>query len=59
MLFRSVVLADFRNASERASPDQLDRDLAGAIAATAVVVGAERAAGSSRTVRTYPPWMKP
>jgi len=43
----TVVLADFRNASERASPDQLDRDLAGAIAATAVVVGAERAADSA------------
>jgi glycosyltransferase 2 family protein len=40
----TVALADFRNASVRASPDQLDRDLAGAIAATAVVVGAERAA---------------
>jgi hypothetical protein len=39
----TVVLADFRNASERASPDQLDRDLAGAIAATAVVIGTERA----------------
>ena len=43
----TVVLADFRNASERASPDQLDRDLAGAIAATAVVIGAERAADAA------------
>jgi glycosyltransferase 2 family protein len=43
----TVVLADFRNASERASPDQLDRDLAGAIAATAVVMGAERAADAA------------
>ena len=43
----TVVLADFRNASMRASPDQLDRDLAGAIAATAVAVGAERAADSA------------
>src|SRR5689334_5198485 len=43
----TVVLADFRNASERASPDQLDRDLAGAIAATAVVIGAERAAAAA------------
>ena len=43
----TVALADFRNASVRASPDQLDRDLAGAIAATAVVVGAERAADSA------------
>ncbi len=37
----TVVLADFRNASVRASPDQLDRDLASAIAATAVVIGAD------------------
>jgi uncharacterized membrane protein YbhN (UPF0104 family) len=43
----TVVLADFRNASVRASPDQLDRDLASAIAATAVVTGAERAADSA------------
>ena len=43
----TVVLADFRNASMRASPDQLDRDLAGAIAATAVAVGAGRAADSA------------
>jgi uncharacterized membrane protein YbhN (UPF0104 family) len=43
----TVVLADFRNASERASPDQLDRDLAGAIVATAVVIGAERAADAA------------
>src|SRR4029077_17781529 len=43
----TVVLADFRNASERASPDQLDRDLAGAIAAPAVVIGAERAADAA------------
>ncbi|MGD0375831.1 MAG: YbhN family protein [Streptosporangiaceae bacterium] len=41
----TTVLADFRNATANASPDQLDRDLAGAIAATAVVAGAERAAG--------------
>jgi glycosyltransferase 2 family protein len=40
----TVTLADFRNASGQASPDRLDRDLAGAIAATAVVIGAERAA---------------
>ena len=37
-------VADFRNASSNASPYQLDRDMAGAIAATAVAVGAERAA---------------
>ncbi len=44
---QSAVLTDFRNASAGASPDQLDRDLAGALAATAVAVGAERAAGSA------------
>jgi uncharacterized protein (TIRG00374 family) len=43
----AVVLADFRNASASASPDQLDRDMAGAMAATAAVVGAERAADSA------------
>jgi uncharacterized protein (TIRG00374 family) len=41
---QTAVLADFRNASPGASPDQLDRDMAGALAATAVAVGAERAA---------------
>ena len=41
---QTVVLTDFRNASASASPDLLDRDMAGAIAATAVAVGAERAA---------------
>ena len=41
------MVADFRNATSNASPDQLNRDMAGAIAATAVVVGAERAAGSA------------
>jgi glycosyltransferase 2 family protein len=44
---QAVALADFRNASAGASPDQLDRDLAGALAATAVVVGTERAADSA------------
>ena len=44
-----MALAEFRYAEARASPDQLDRDLAGAMAATAVVVGAERAAdGAAR-----------
>ena len=43
----TAVLMDFRNASERASPDQLDRDLAGAIAATAVATGADRAANAA------------
>jgi uncharacterized membrane protein YbhN (UPF0104 family) len=41
---KGIVVADFRNATASASPDQLDRDLAGAMAATALVVGAERAA---------------
>ena len=44
---QTVVVTDFHNVSASASPDQLDRDLAGAMAATAVVVGAERAAGSA------------
>ena len=41
---QTAVLADFRNATGSASVDQLDQDLAGALAATAVTVGAERAA---------------
>ncbi len=44
---QAVALADFRNASAGASPDQLDRDMAGALAATAVTVGTERAADSA------------
>ena len=44
---KTIVVADFRNASASASPDQLDRDMAGAMAATAVAVGAERAADSA------------
>jgi glycosyltransferase 2 family protein len=43
----TIMMTEFRNASASASPDQLDRDLASAMAATAVVVGAERAAGSA------------
>src|SRR5690242_2861143 len=43
----TVVLADFRNASVQASPDPPDRDLAGPIAATAVVTGAGRAADAA------------
>jgi glycosyltransferase 2 family protein len=43
----TVTLVDFRNAISNAAPDQLDRDLAGAIAATAVTVGAERAASAA------------
>ena len=42
-----VTLVDFRNAISNAQPDQFDRDLAGVIAATAVTVGAERAADSA------------
>jgi undecaprenyl-diphosphatase len=52
---KTIVVADFRNASASASPDQLDRDLAGAMAATAVAVGAERAADSA--VRCLEPEM--
>ena len=43
----TVTLTDFRNAASNASDDQLDRDLACAIAATAVAVGAERAADAA------------
>jgi len=50
---QAAVVADFRNASILASPDQLDRDLADALAATAVAVGADRAAGSA--ARCLPP----
>jgi hypothetical protein len=44
---QTVVVTDFRNVSASASADQLDRDLAGAMAATAVAVGAERAAAAA------------
>ena len=44
---KTTVLMDFRNASASATPDQLDRDMAGAMAAMAVTVGAERAATSA------------
>jgi glycosyltransferase 2 family protein len=43
----AVVVTDFRNAVSNATPDQLDRDLAGALAATAVAVGADRAAAAA------------
>jgi uncharacterized membrane protein YbhN (UPF0104 family) len=49
----TAVLADFRNAITSASPDQLDRDLAGVLAATAVTAGAERAAAAA--VRSLDP----
>jgi glycosyltransferase 2 family protein len=51
----AVALADFRNASASAGPDQLDQDMAGALAATAVAVGTERAAES--VARCLPPEM--
>jgi glycosyltransferase 2 family protein len=43
----AVVVTDFRNAVSNAMADQLDRDLAGALAATAVAVGADRAAAAA------------
>jgi uncharacterized membrane protein YbhN (UPF0104 family) len=42
-----IVLMEFREAASNASTDQLDRDLAGALAATALAVGAERAAAAA------------
>jgi uncharacterized membrane protein YbhN (UPF0104 family) len=50
----TAVVTDFRNATAGASPDQLDRDLAGAIAATAVAAGAGRAAGAAARCLTPP-----
>jgi uncharacterized protein (TIRG00374 family) len=44
---QTIVVTDFRNAVSNATPDQLDRDLAGGLAATAVSVGAERAAAAA------------
>ena len=44
---QTMVVTDFRNAVANATPDQLDRDLAGGLAATAVAVGAERAAAAA------------
>ena len=49
----TIVLSEFRNGSSSASPDQLDRDIAGAMAATAVIVGAARAADAA--ARCLPP----
>ena len=43
----TMTLLDFRNASSNGTVDQLDRDLAGAVAATAVTVGASRAASAA------------
>src|SRR5262249_30245672 len=50
---KTLVLAEFRNASSSAPPELLDRDIAGAMAATAVVVGGGRAAGAA--ARCLPP----
>jgi len=50
---QTAVLADFRNAEASASTDELDRDVAGVLAATAVTVGAERAADAA--ARALPP----
>lgn len=40
-------MLDFRNASSNGTVDQLDQDMAGAVAATAVAVGASRAASAA------------
>ncbi len=44
---QTTVLSDFRNATSNATADQLDRDLAGALAASAVSAGAQRSAESA------------
>jgi len=43
----TITVLDFRNASSNGTADQLDRDMAGAVAATALAVGASRAAGAA------------
>ena len=43
----TMTVLDFRNASSNGTVDQLDRDMAGAVAATAVAVGASRAASAA------------
>lgn len=43
---RTASLVDFRNSSSNATDDRLNRDLAGAVAAVALVVGPERTATS-------------
>jgi uncharacterized membrane protein YbhN (UPF0104 family) len=50
---KTLVLAEFRNASSGASREQLDRDLVGAMTATALAAGAERAVAAA--VRCLPP----
>jgi uncharacterized protein (TIRG00374 family) len=49
----TVTLMEFRDAVSHASEDQLDRDLAGTLAATALVVGTDRAALTA--ARSLPP----
>ena len=44
---QAATVADLRNGTSNADLDQLDRDLAGAIAAVAVTAGAERAAAAA------------
>ena len=43
----TVALLDFRNASSNAQVDRLNRDLAGAVASTALAVGPERTAAAA------------
>jgi glycosyltransferase 2 family protein len=50
---RNLVLTEFRNAASGASREQLDRDLAGVMAATALALGPERAAAAA--ARCLPP----
>jgi len=50
---KTLVLAEFRNASSGASQEQLDRDLAGAMAATALAADVERAVAAA--ARCLPP----
>ena len=49
----SIAVTEYRNASSGASPDQLNGDIAGALAATALLVGAPRAADAA--ARCLPP----
>jgi uncharacterized membrane protein YbhN (UPF0104 family) len=49
----SAALVDFRNATSNSPIERLDRDLAGAVAAMALVVGAERSAAAAG--RCLPP----
>ena len=49
----SAALVDFRNATSSAPTERLDRDLAGAVASLALVVGADRAAAAA--ARCLPP----